>query len=366
MAGLVCAGLTRRFGATDILSGLSLDVEDGSLCAILGASGSGKTTLLRIVMGFIRPDSGTVQVGERLLTDGRRRLVPPERRGIGYVAQEGALFPHLTVARNVAFGLPRRERSTSQRVSEVLELVGLGTEYAARQPHELSGGEQRRVALARVLSPRPALVLLDEPFSGLDAALRADTRAAVLAALREERTTAVLVTHDQAEAMSMGDQVGLLRAGRLVQTGSPQELYQRPADLEAARFLGSAIVVRGRAVAGGVECALGRLRVETGTAGDEVDIMLRPEQIELRPADAGGIAATVTAVEFLGPHSMVTVRLARDEEVAISATTASHAAPAVGDHLTLHISGPVVFYPAGDHGGGSVAVTDLDEAEASA
>src|SRR5262249_28895768 len=158
--------------------------------------------------------------------------VPADRREVGYVAQEGALFPHLSVGQNVAFGLPRGERRSTTRIGEALDLVGLGRDYADRRPHELSGGEQRRVALARALAPRPRLVLLDEPFSGLDAALRAETREAVLGALAAGGATAVLVTHDQAEALSTGREVGILRAGRLVQTAPPADLYREPADLD--------------------------------------------------------------------------------------------------------------------------------------
>ena len=171
--------------------------------------------------------------------------VAPDKREIGYVAQEGALFPHLTVAENVAFGLPRGERRNGSRTSEALDLVGLGSGYAARRPHELSGGEQRRVGLARALAPKPRIVLLDEPFSGLDAHLRAETRAAVTRALAAEGATAVLVTHDQAEALSMGREVAVLRSGRLAQTATPTVLYRAPVDLDVARFVGDAVIVPG-------------------------------------------------------------------------------------------------------------------------
>src|SRR5271165_1594956 len=203
MAELRCEHVAASYGSRTVLRDVDIVVPEGTLTAVLGASGSGKTTLLRVVMGFTRAEQGSVVVGGSVVADGRTHL-PPEKRGIGYVAQEGALYPHLNVRANVAFGLPRSERRTSTRVGEVLELVGLGLEYADRRPHQLSGGEQRRVSLARALAPRPRVVLLDEPFSGLDAALRVETREAVLAALRDAGTTAVLVTHDQAEALSMG------------------------------------------------------------------------------------------------------------------------------------------------------------------
>ena len=186
MAELTCIGLAKSFGDRPVLVDVDLAVPEGTLTAILGASGSGKTTLLRVVMGFVSADRGIVRVGGEVVFEARRARIPPHRRAIGFVAQEGALFSHLTVAGNVAFGLPRNERRAAGRVADVLALVGLDRSYAERRPHELSGGEQRRVALARALAPRPQVILLDEPFSGLDPGLRAETREAVLLALATE------------------------------------------------------------------------------------------------------------------------------------------------------------------------------------
>ena len=240
---------------------VDVEVAEGTLTAILGSSGSGKTTLLRVIVGFIAPDAGTVTIAGSIVAGGGRKPVAPDKRAVGYVAQEGALYPHLSVGENIGFGLPRGERKRGGRVVEMLELVGLGSDYAERRPHELSGGEQRRVALARALAPRPRLVLLDEPFSGLDAALRGETRAAVLHALAQEGATAVMVTHDQAEALSTGHEVAVLRDGELVQTASPEVLYRMPADLDVARFVGEAVVIAGNARGELVSCALGRLDV---------------------------------------------------------------------------------------------------------
>src|SRR4051812_7811614 len=213
MSSLTVTAVTKSYGATPVLTGVDLHVPEGSFTALLGPSGCGKTTLLRLVAGFDDPDRGTVGVGGRRVA-GAGRSVPARRRHIGFVPQEGGLFPHLSVAGNVTFGLPRRQRRDAGRVRELLDLVGLDPALATRAPHQLSGGQQQRVALARALAPQPSLVLLDEPFSSLDASLRDEARRAVAAALRAAGATAVLVTHDQAEALSTADQVAVLRGGR--------------------------------------------------------------------------------------------------------------------------------------------------------
>ncbi len=239
MAELDVRGLSKSFAGQPVLQDVTLAVPAGRLVAILGPSGSGKTTLLRLICGFERADSGSVTIGGRQVC-GPGRHVPPERRHIGYVAQEGALFPHLSVAENITFGLPRRERRQGHRVAELLDLVGLPPAYASRSPETLSGGEQQRVAVARALAPEPSLVLLDEPFSALDAALRVDTRHAVAAAFAATGATALLVTHDQMEALSMGHEVAVLRQGALVQVATPDRLYRYPMDAELAQFVGEA------------------------------------------------------------------------------------------------------------------------------
>jgi iron(III) transport system ATP-binding protein len=352
MAELRCEQISASYGERAVLSGVDLLVADGTLTAILGASGSGKTTLLRVVIGFIAQQHGTITVGGTVVSQLDGVHLPPEKRSIGYVAQEGALYPHLSAAENVSFGLPRRERKTSARAIEVLELVGLDAGYAARRPDQLSGGEQRRVALARALAPRPPLVLLDEPFSGLDAALRAETREAVLSALAGQGTTAVLVTHDQAEALSMGREVGVLQAGRLVQTASPTELYRAPADLAVARFVGEAVVLPGHAGAGVVSCALGDLPLIDRQIMGTVEAMIRPEQIQVgaSPGPAGasspgpGAIATVIARTFYGSDTVVGLQL-EGLPGRLSARTLSHDAPAPGERVELTVAGPVMAYP---------------------
>ena len=331
---LNCHNLAKSYGDRRVLSDVDLVVSEGTLTAILGASGSGKTTLLRLVIGFIAADGGTISIGGTVVAEAGRIHVPADKRAVGYVAQEGALFPHLTVAQNVAFGLPRSARKTSARIGEMLDLVALGREHAPRRPHELSGGEQRRVALARALAPRPRLVLLDEPFSALDAALRAETRDAVLNALAKEGTTAVLVTHDQAEALSMGNEVGVLRCGRLVQTGRPTTLYRAPVDLDIARFVGEAVVLPGLARSRFVECVLGNLPVHNSSLEGRVQVMVRPEQLRLVPAELPAstqprpiVTATVMGRSYYGPDTVIRLVLEDSSRAPLLVRTFDHAAP---------------------------------------
>jgi iron(III) transport system ATP-binding protein len=363
MAELRCDQISASYGQDDVLSGVDLVVPDGTVTAILGSSGSGKTTLLRVIMGFIAQQSGTVSVGDRVLAQAGGVHLPPEKRSIGYVAQEGALYPHLSVAGNVSFGLSRRDRKASVRALEALELVGLPARYAERRPHELSGGEQRRVALARALAPRPPVVLLDEPFSGLDAALRAETRAAVLHALATQGTTAVLVTHDQAEALSMGREVGVLMAGRLVQTATPAVLYRTPANVDVARFVGEAVVLPGRADAGIVSCPLGELALVDREIQGPVETMIRPEQIRLHePERETARTGRVSARAFYGPDSVVQVQL-DGAPGPITARVLGRDAPAPGELVALSVDGPVMAYPlavpSADAGGSSTSAAVL-------
>jgi len=357
MSELRCEHLSASYGHRRVLDGLDLVVPGGTLTAVLGASGSGKTTLLRVVMGFAHPERGRVVVGGSVVAEAGRRPLAPEKRGIGYVAQEGALYPHLDVERNVGFGLPRAERTGSPRVLEMLELVGLSDSYRRRRVHELSGGEQRRVALARALAPRPSVVLLDEPFSGLDAALRSETREAVRHALEAEETTAVLVTHDQSEALSMGREVAVLSDGRLVQTDEPSALYRTPVSLSVAEFLGEAVVVAGRAQAGTVACLFGNLTVTGERLEGPVEVLVRPEQIRVsRPAadtvprlSSPAVSASVAEVRYFGPDTLVRLALrgpTGPTGALVSARVASYEAPAVGDLVELSVLGPVAIFPA--------------------
>jgi len=284
MRHVTVTGLDKAFGAEPILAGLDLEVPAGSLTAILGPSGSGKTTLLRLLAGFERADAGTIGIGG-VVVDGPGVHLPPERRRIGYVPQEGSLFPHLTVAANVGFGLPARQRRGGT-VEALLETVGLEG-FGRRYPHQLSGGQQQRVALARALAIEPAVVLVDEPFASLDAHLRATVRADVQEIFRRAGTTAVLVSHDQDEALSVADRVAVLLDGRIAQCAPPEDLYCRPADPRLASFAGDANLVEGVVSGSMVKTMFGCLPLDPaatipGSAG-QVTVLIRPEQIDMVP-----------------------------------------------------------------------------------
>jgi iron(III) transport system ATP-binding protein len=342
MAELRLEGLTKSFGSGAVLRDLTLSVESRRLVAILGASGSGKTTLLRLICGFDRADAGSITIaGVRVCGPGLH--LRPEQRHVGYVAQEGALFPHLAVADNITFGLPRRQRRTRDRVAELLAMVGLPASYADRLPHQLSGGEQQRVALARALAPSPPLILLDEPFSALDAALRIETRQAVAKALIASGSTALLVTHDQAEALSMGDEVAVLRDGALVQVDNPKTLYRNPVDAALARFLGETVLLPGVVASDQVTCFLGTLSLTHPCRPGAAEVLIRPEQIRLTAPDAGR-PATVASVTYYGHDCSVMLAL-EGQPAAVTALVPGHASPAVGDLVGLHVDGDVIAFP---------------------
>jgi iron(III) transport system ATP-binding protein len=285
--------LAKRYGAQAVLNGVDLELAAGTITALLGASGCGKTTLLRLIAGFERADSGRIAIDGAAIGH-----LPPERRRVGYVPQEGALFPHMTVAGNVGYGLDRAGRR-SGRVEEVLALTGLGG-LTARYPRQLSGGQQQRTALARALAPRPALVLLDEPFSALDRELRAAVARDVTAALRAAGATALLVTHDPDEAFASADAIVVMHGGRVAQTGPPEAVYRRPADIDVARLTGPVLVLHAVLEAGGAVTRLGRLAGACGTG--PADVMIRPEQVVLAP---DGVPGRVKSAAFRGDHVLV-------------------------------------------------------------
>ena len=331
-------GVRKSYGAVTVLDGIRLSVAAGSRTAIVGPSGSGKTTLLRIIAGFEVPDAGTVTVGGTCLANGPD-AVPAHQRGIGFVPQDGALFPHLTIADNVGFGLPRSLAGRTQRIRELMQLVSLDEALLRRRPHELSGGQQQRVALARAMAQQPRLMLLDEPFSALDTGLRAATRKAVAALLAQTGITAILVTHDQAEALSFADQVAVMRAGTLVQVGSPQTLYHHPRDADTARFLGDCIVLDAELRQGQARCALGTIPVADTQREGSAQIMLRPEQLELGPQDGAGVRAEVVDTDFGGASCTVRVQLAERNVAPMEVRSPSLAPPAVGSMVSVQVRG---------------------------
>jgi len=289
---LVIAHAGRAFGdgGYPAVDDLSLTVARGEIVALVGPSGCGKTTTLRLVAGFERPDAGEIHIAGTLVADAARAFVPPERRHVGVVFQDFALFPHLTVGANVGFGLPAGAQRMP-RVRQMLDLVGLA-DVADRYPHQLSGGQQQRVAVARALAPAPALLLFDEPFSNLDADLREQVRAVVQTALRATATTALFVTHDQEEALELGDRVGVMTRGRIEQIGAPDEVYHQPTSRFVAEFLGAAAFLPGVVTASGIATELGPIvpRVPHIAIGTEVDVLVRPDDVMITPArDAGAV-----------------------------------------------------------------------------
>lgn len=351
-----------RSGTVEAVRDATLHVEAGTIMALLGPSGCGKTSLLRAIAGLERPTAGSITIGDRTVS-GPSTWVRPEQRSVGMVFQDGALFPHLSVADNVAFGLrsasskmSKRERAA--RVAEMLDLVDLA-DYGDRLPGTLSGGQQQRIALARSLAPQPSVLLLDEPFSALDAALRLQVRADVADIVRSVGVTTVFVTHDQDEAFVLGDRVAVLREGRIEQVGTPDELYRHPQTRWVAGFVGEANLVRGRLRSDGtVDTLLGRVPVDVGAVradrdapvdrdarvgrsgdlgvssdGSPVDVLVRPEQVELRSGDC----ALVTNVEYYG-HD-VRYELELDDGSILAARTKSGELHQRGDRLCVRFDG---------------------------
>jgi iron(III) transport system ATP-binding protein len=343
MTALTVSAATKAYGRVTALSGVDLSVPIGALVAVLGPSGCGKTTLLRCVAGLERLDGGRILVNGQPVA-GPGTHVSAHRRRVALVPQEGALFPHLSVADNVGYGLDRAARR-GDRVREVLALVGLDR-HADRMPHQLSGGQQQRVALARALAPRPPLILLDEPFSALDAGLRAELRRDVRAALRADGATAVLVTHDQGEALSLADEVMVMRNGRAVQSGTPTAVYRRPTDPWVARFVGEAMLLPGTARDGQAHTVAGTAPAITAAPEappHPVTVLVRPEQLRLTAVDSaapGTVTGRVLRHDFHGHDTLTVVRLEDGTEL-MSRALDDETGPPPGTEVVLRITGTV-------------------------
>lgn len=311
MFTIQCEHVVKSYGPVQALDGLFLSVRKGEILALVGPSGCGKTTLLRLLAGFEPPDGGMICIAGEIVA-GPGHMVPPERRGVGMVFQDYALFPHLSVADNVGFGLdhlPKQRRGIE--IEAALTRVGLSG-YGRRYPHELSGGERQRVALARALAPRPVLLLLDEPFSGLDADRRIQVREDVRAILMGSGATAVFVTHDQEEALYMGDRLAVMRRGKVEQVASPDEVFQCPATRFVAEFMGQTDFLIGWVTAEGIQTEIGLLAQQVNASpGAWVDVAVRGDDIHLEPwqADVSGAPAVVLARDFKGPQNVYRVRL---------------------------------------------------------
>lgn len=343
------SAVTVSYGELEAVVDADLSVAPGELMALLGPSGSGKTTLLRAIAGFERPDAGTIRIAGREVV-GPRAWVEPEHRRVGMVFQHGALFPHLTALANVGFGA-----SNIRRAEELLALVGLSGRAGA-YPHELSGGERQRVALARALGPQPAVVLLDEPFASLDPTLRESLRGEVARILREAGATALLVTHDQEEALSVADRVAVMRAGRIEQHGAADEVYLRPNSRWVAEFVGDADLLPGTAAGGLVDCELGRLESLPGLDG-AVEVVIRPEHVALEPAAAGhgngngngAVDAVVLEQRSYGHDHVTAVRLPSGRVV--RSRRLGFASWPEGTSVRIAVKAPVGVLPSPHRGG---------------
>ena len=342
---LVVSGLSRAFGGAPVVDDVSLEVAAGQVTCLLGPSGCGKSTTLRMIAGVDRPDRGSIRIDGRVICD-TTTFTPPEARSVGLMFQDFALFPHLTVAQNVAFGLGTDRAARQRRVDELLERVNLSG-YGPKHPHQLSGGEQQRVALARALAPRPRVMLMDEPFSGLDNRLRDGIRDTTLDVLKEEGTAVVLVTHEPDEAMRMADEIALMRGGRIVQRGAPYNIYNAPVDKAAAAFFSDINVIRGTSRGALTDTPFGAFLTPGFADGAEVEIIIRPQHLKI-DFDRGGRGPNPTAQDgtpargvlqrarYLGRESLVDFRMDHDGSI-LTASVPGVFLPKPGTALWLMI-----------------------------
>lgn len=339
MALIELHNATKRYGNVTAVDRISLHINEGQTLALLGASGCGKTSVLRLVAGLERPDDGEIWLGGHAVSRGNV-WIPAERRNVGMVFQDYSLFPHLTIKQNVNFALANVSRGIrQQRLSELLELVGLsGLEN--RFPHQLSGGQQQRVALARALAPSPDVILLDEPFSNLDAALRQAMREELRQILRQAQITTIFVTHDQEEALSLADQVVVMSAGRILQVGTPQEVYFQPTTKAVAAFVGEASFLLAHANGDVATSVLGEHLLQKPQYGDVV-LLIRPEMLQLQLDEDG--EATIEQSIFLGYDQKLTLRFADNSRVV--ARVRPQAQWAIGKRVKVSLEATLIAYP---------------------
>ena len=345
MTSLQVTNLEVKIGDRVILSDLNLEVASGKFAAILGPSGCGKTTLLRAIAGLITPSAGAIRFGNKLVSVSSL-VLPPHKRNVGYVPQEGGLFPHLRVAENVAFALKGKVERTEREeiVSQMLALVGLST-FAKRFPHELSGGQQTRVALARALAIKPALVLLDEPFSALDQALRGEISAEVVALLKESKTTALMVTHDREDALVSADVIAVMRKGSVVQYGSPAEIYLNPISADVAESTGDVVTIPAHKVSNSeVISPLHNAGASRARVDLEGLMLIRPEEILIsRVEDSKAVRAKITKINYYGHDALIDLSI-EGVSTPVRARVAGPESYSVGENVFAHYEGPIRYF----------------------
>lgn len=344
MSSLSVSHLTVNFGSRTIISDLSFELRQGEIASLLGPSGCGKTTLLRAIAGLIQPTSGAIRFGSQLV--GVSSVVlPPYKRGTGYVPQQGALFPHLTVAKNIAFGLDKNTHTKAEIAHITDEMIGLigmkGMEE--RLPSQLSGGQQTRVALARALAIKPKLILLDEPFSALDAVLRDDLRTEVVGLLRELGSTAILVTHDREEALVSSDRVILMRDGKVAQNGTPEEVYETPISPEIAASTGDVLLLPAQQSSTGATFHSLSLEGMAPEGAESGYVVIRPEEIHVSSSAGEGIEGLLSQIDYYGHDAMLTVNVAQSA-TPIKARVAGPADFSVGQRVYLQHVGPIRYF----------------------
>lgn len=344
MTSLSISHLSVSLGERTIISDLSFDLREGQIASLLGPSGCGKTTLLRTIAGLIQPTSGTIRFGSQLV--GVSSVVlPPNKRGTGYVPQQGALFPHLNVAKNISFGLDRElynKKQIAEITQEMIALIGMQG-FENRLPSQLSGGQQTRVALARALAIKPKLILLDEPFSALDAVLRDELRNEVVGLLRKLGSTAILVTHDREEALVSSDRVILMRSGRVVQDGTPEEVYEAPISPEIAASTGDVLILAAQQSANGdTRYPLSQIGF-TAQGSDTGYVVIRPEEIEVSSDSVAGVEGSLIHIDYYGHDAMLTVEVL-NSPTPIKARVVGPTQFVLGQKVYLKHTGPVRYF----------------------